>query len=176
LDTLKEWLRRSQTFIAVVCPVGAALVGVGLSSWPGALIGSIYIALLIVFAGLPALAVRENRLRQGREEARKCIKRVLKACASSFGHPDIHIRCNIMRFSKDRTRRKVEAETAFNMDSDPDRDLEIDASAGASGEVEIQRVPAYGDLTQANPPGSPGWGLRPAETARVRRTLKSILT
>ena len=173
---VNEFLRRNQTFLAAACPVGAALVGVSLSPWPGPSLGTLYLALLGLFAALPAIAIRENRLKQGREEAQKCIRRVLLACASSFGHPDIHIRCNIMRYSKDRMRRKVEAETAFNMDSDPDRDLEIDATAGASGEVEIQRVPAYGDLTQANPPGSPGWGLRPSETAKVRRTLKSILS
>lgn len=160
----------------MVCPVGAALVGLGLGASPGVVVGTFYVVLLVIFAALPTISVRENRLRQGREEARKCIKRVLRACASSFGHPDTHIRCNIMRYSKDRTRRRVEPETAFNMDADPDRDLEMDATAGASGEVEIQRVPAYGDLTQANRPGAPGWGLRPPETAKVRRTLKSILS
>jgi hypothetical protein len=177
-ERIREWLSEWQTTIAVICPVGAALVGVGLSSspGPGLVVGGIYVVLLAMFAALPAIAVRENRLRQRRAEAEKFLRRVLLACASSFGHPEIHIRCNIMRYSKDRSRRKVDAATAFNMDGDPDRDLEIDATAGASGEVEIHRAPAYGDLTQAAMPGAPGWGMRPHETAKVRATLKSILS
>ncbi|MGH9349419.1 MAG: hypothetical protein ACRD26_19385 [Vicinamibacterales bacterium] len=178
METIGDWLQKRQTFIAVISPVGAALVGVGLSATPApapSLI-ALYIGLLIVFAAMPALAIRENRLRQGRKEAETCLKRVLVACASSFGYPTVHVRCNIMRYSKDRTRRRVDSRTAFNMDSDPDSDLEIDATAGASGEVELKRVPAYGDLSEARKPGAPDWGLRPPELAKVRRTLKSVLS
>lgn len=62
------------------------------------------------------------------------------------------------------------------MAHDPDGDLEIDATAGVTGEAWIHRTPAFGDLSLALQPGGPTWGLRPAEAARVRRGLRSVLS
>ncbi len=73
-------------------------------------------------------------------------------------------------------RRKVDSATAFNMSHDPDSDLEIDATAGVSGEAYSQRTTYYGDLALALQAGGPTWGLKPEELAKVRPSLKSILS
>jgi len=62
------------------------------------------------------------------------------------------------------------------MDKDPDYDLEMDATAGVSGQVVVSRRPTIGDISLPLQPGGPDWGLREAEKARVRPTLKSILS
>ena len=108
--------------------------------------------------------------------AEQCIKRLLHACGHSFGYPANHVRVNIMKFSADAKRRRVEAATAFNMEKDPDLDLEIDAMAGVSGQAALNRRPALGDISMPLQPGGPDWGLRDAEKANVRQSLKSILS
>ena len=87
-----------------------------------------------------------------------------------------HVRANVMTFNADGTRRHVNASTAFNMESDPDRDLEIDATAAASGKAVSDRRAAVADLVLLQITAAPTWGLRAQEQARVRPTLKSILT
>lgn len=104
------------------------------------------------------------------------MKRLLQACAHSFGYPSVHVRVNIMKFSANRQRRKVHAATSFNMEKDPDCDLEIDATAGVSGQAAVNRRPSFGDISLPLQPGGPDWGLRDAEKARVRQGLKSILS
>ena len=130
---------------------------------------------IAVFVALPTLSTRRNRLQQSRRAARTCIKKALAACGASYGSSDRHVRVNIMLLTS-AGRRRVDADTAFNMDSDPDRDLELDATAGVSGEAFVHRVPTYGDLALALQPGGPTWGLRDGERARVRKSLKSILS
>ena len=70
----------------------------------------------------------------------------------------------------------MDAETAFNMSSDPDLDLELDSNAGVSGEAFFHNDTFIGDLELALQPGGPTWGMRDSERARIRRTLKSILS
>lgn len=81
-----------------------------------------------------------------------------------------------MKFSSDAKRRKVDSATAFNMDRDPDLDFKIDAMAGVSGQAALNRRPAFGDISVPLQPGGPDWGLRDNEKARVRQSLKSILS
>jgi hypothetical protein len=81
-----------------------------------------------------------------------------------------------MRVCQNKQRRRVDPELTFNMSSDPDIDLEIDVTAGVTGEAWIHRTPAFGDLTLALQKGGPTWGLRATETARVRPSLRSILS
>ena len=109
---------------------------------------------------LPAFAAKRNRLDQSREAAVEVIRQLLKSCAGAFGHPQRHVRTNLMfPVEGNEHRRFVRAETAFNMHDDPDQDLEIDATAGVSGEAFVQHRPAYGDLTLGLPPGGrqTGW-------------------
>ncbi len=162
--------------VGVLGPGGSALCGLGIRYAPNAATITILILLLVFCASTPSLAAGVNRLQQGRRAAEGCIKRLLQACAHSFGYPGMHVRVNIMRFSANRQRRKVHASTAFNMDRDPDFDLEIDATAGVSGQAVINRRPAIGDISLPLQAGGPDWGLRDAEKARVRQSLKSILS
>lgn len=114
---------------------------------------------------------------QHQERAQKAaIKNLIESCAHAFVPGDQHVRANVMTFSADRTRRQVDSSTAFNMDSDPDRDLEMDATAAASGKAVTERRAAVADLVLLQLTTEPTWGLRAAELARVRPTLKSILS
>lgn len=104
------------------------------------------------------------------------IRELLETCAHSFVPRDRHVRANMMTFSPDRTRRQVHASTAYNMEHDPDRDLEIGATAAASGKAVAERRAAVADLVLLQITAAPPWGLQASEQARVRPTLKSILT
>lgn len=104
------------------------------------------------------------------------IRELLEHCARSFVPHGRHVRANMMTFTSDRTRRKVHTETAYNMEQDPDRDLEIGATAAASGKAVSARRAAVADLGLLQITSAPTWGLQAAEQARVRPTLKSILT
>ncbi len=104
------------------------------------------------------------------------IRELLESCARSFVARDRHVRANMMTFSPDRTRRRVHAETAYNMDADPDRDLEIGATAAASGKAVSERRAAVADLVLLQITAVPAWGLQSSEQSRVRPTLKSILS
>ncbi len=81
-----------------------------------------------------------------------------------------------MTFSPDGTRRRVHAATAYNMEYDPDRDLEVGATAAASGKAVTERRAAVADLVLLQITAVPAWGMQAAEQARVRPTLKSILS
>lgn len=176
MQKLKDWLQENQTTVAVLGSVGVAGSALGVRNAPNAGWIAVFLILLAMFAAAPAVAARVNRLQQGRKAAEQCTKRLLNACGHSFGYPGIHVRVNLMKFSADRHRRKVEAATAFNMASDPDFDLEIDATAGVSGQAVINRRPAFGDISLPLQQGGPDWGLRDAEKAKVRQSLKSILS
>jgi len=176
MQRLNEWLQRNQTAVAILGPVGAALSGLGVRLAPTGTWIVVFVILLATFSALPSIASRVNRLQQSRREAERCLKRLLEACAHSFGYPAVHVRVNIMKFSPDRTRRKVDSVTAFNMANDPDFDLEIDATAGVSGQAVVHGRTAFGDISLPLRPGGPDWGLRDAEKARVRRTLSSVLS
>lgn len=104
------------------------------------------------------------------------IRELLQSCARSFVTRDQHVRANMMTFSADRTRRQVHAATAYNMEHDPDRDLEIGATAAASGKAVSERRAAVADLGLLQITAAPAWGLQSSEQARVRPTLKSILS
>ena len=175
MQRFNDWLQDHQTAVAVLGPAGVALSAFGLRFAPGAGWIALCLVLLAIFAAAPSIAARVNRLQQSRRAAEHCIKEVLEACAYAMGHPGIHIRVNIMRFSSDRKRRKVHAATAFNMDRDPDYDLEMGVMAGVGGQAVSSRRPTIGDITLTPQAGGPDWGLSDAEKARVRPTLKSIL-
>ena len=104
------------------------------------------------------------------------IRALLESCARSFVPYDKHVRSNMMTFSPDRTRRQVHAATAYNMEHDSDRDLEIGATAAATGKAVSERRAAVADLGLLQITAAPPWGLQAAEQAKVRPTLKSILT
>jgi hypothetical protein len=176
LQKVTDWLQENQTAVAVFSPVGAALAGLGVRLAPTTVWIVVFLILLSVFAAAPSVAARVNRLQQSRKAAERCVKRLLEACGHSFGHPGTHVRVNLMKYSADRQRRKVDAATAFNMAGDPDVDLEIDATAGVSGQTHVNRRPTIGDIALPQQLGGPGWGLREAENARVRQGLNSILS
>lgn len=104
------------------------------------------------------------------------IRELLESCARSFVPRGKHVRANMMTFSPDRTRRRVHTATAYNMEHDPDRELEIGATAAASGRAITERRAAVADLVLLQITATPSWGLQSSEQARVRPTLKSILT
>jgi hypothetical protein len=104
------------------------------------------------------------------------VRELLETCARSFVGRERHVRANMMTFSPDGTRRQVHAATAYNMEYDPDRDLEIGATAAASGKAVTERRAAVADLVLLQITAVPAWGLQAAEQARVRPTLKSILS
>jgi hypothetical protein len=174
VQRLLQWLGGYPTATAIVGGVGSAFCGIGLSQSWGHWILVLWVLGIALAIALPASTAKRNRLQQGQRAAQNCIRNLLAACGSAYGHADRHVRANIM-LAKDG-RRRVQAETAFNMDSDSDCDLEIDDSAGVSGEAFVQRATTYGDLAILLHPGGPTWGLRPAEKAKVRRDLKSILS
>ena len=171
LDAIGEY----PTVLTIVGGVGAAICGSGLRQHWGEWWAVPWTLGIFLFVALPALSAKRNRLQQGRQAARSCIRKALAACGSAYGYPDQHVRTNIMLVSKGGKRR-VDKDTAFYMSADPDQDLEIDATAGVSGEAFSQRVTFYGDLAMALQPGGPTWGLRDAERAKVRKGLKSILS
>jgi hypothetical protein len=129
---------------------------------------------LLISIALSTIPTWRNKLDQTKVAAETCITKALKACAMAYGHPGRHVRVNVMLAQQGR--RKVVSKTAFNMTADPDNDIEIDTTAGVSGEAYSLRVPTFGDLTVALQPGVPTWGLKPAELAKIRTTLKSILS
>ena len=114
------------------------------------------------------------RPRDQRQDA--AIRELLATCATAFVPPGRHVRSNLMTFNADGSRRRVNASTAFNMENDPDRDLEIDSNAAASGKAASERRAATADLVLLQITDLPTWGLRMAEQARVRPSLKSILS
>lgn len=176
MQGLNDWLQEHPIAVAILGPGGSALCGLGIRYAPNPGTTMALVVLLAAFASLPSFAARLNRLQQGRRAAEDCLKRLLRACGHSFGYPERHVRVNIMRFSADRHRRRVHSATTFNMDGDPDLDFEIDASSGASGQAVVNRRPAFGDLQLQLQPGGPDWGLREHERARVRQSLRSILS
>jgi hypothetical protein len=103
------------------------------------------------------------------------IKQLLETCARAFV-PGGHVRANVMTFTADRLRRKVNRATAFNMAGDSDEELEIGATAGASGKAMLHRRAAVADLTLLQISSVPPWGLSADEQAHVRPKLKSILS
>jgi len=176
MQRLSDWLQEHPTFVAILAPGGSALCALGVRYAPNGAVITLFLVLLAFCASAPSLAARVNRLQQGRRAAEDCMKRLLQACAHSFGYPGVHVRVNVMKFSANRQRRKVHAATAFNMEKDPDCDLEIDATAGVSGQAAVNRRPSFGDISLPLQAGGPDWGLRDAEKARVRQSLKSILS
>ena len=104
------------------------------------------------------------------------IKQLLKTCARAFVTRGRHVRANVMTFTPDGLRRKVDTATAFNMADDPDAGLEINAGAGASGKAVHFRRAAVADLTLLQISSVPPWGLSAEEQAHVRPKLKSILS
>jgi hypothetical protein len=126
-------------------------------------------------AGAPEPSAMERAVwLQSKQEI--AIRDLLESCARSFVPRDRHVRANMMTFSPDRLRRQVHSATAYNMEHDADRDLEIGATAAASGKAITERRAAVADLGLLQITAAPAWGLKPSEQARVRPTLKSILT
>jgi hypothetical protein len=171
-----NWMDENPTSLQVLGGIGSAVCGAGFQQYWGSRWMAAWFLAIAVFVLLPAMGSRRNRLQQGRMTSERAVRHVLETCAVGFGHPRQHIRTNIMLPCNGGKSRKVDRATAFNMDEDPDSDLELTVAAGVSGEAWVQRKPAYGDLTAALRPGGPSWGLTPPEKARVRSTLRSILS
>jgi hypothetical protein len=133
----------------------------------------------VVFAAialmLPIVLAQRQRRILVKKECTSAIRRLLSALSECFPEPN---RTNIMLTvdSPSGKRRRVNRETAHNMDNDPDNELEIEMRAGVSGQAVIERAFVWGDLTIASPPGAPSWGLRKDEQGRVRPTLQTILS
>ena len=104
------------------------------------------------------------------------IRQLLERCARAFVPNGRHVRANVMTFTADGRRRKVNRTTAFNMTGDPDADLEIDTTAGASGKAVRFRRAAVADLTLLQITAVPAWGLSADEQSHVRPKLKSIIS
>jgi hypothetical protein len=109
---------------------------------------------------------------------RRCdgaIKRLLAGLSDCYPQPN---RTNIMLVHQvgNRRRRRVEKHTAHNMAHDPDNELEIDIFAGVSGQAMRKKAYVWGDLTIADRPGAPSWGLLSDEQGRVRSSLKTIVS
>lgn len=106
----------------------------------------------------------------------RAVKKLLETCARAFVPAPRHVRSNVMTFIEGGARRQVNQSTAYNMERDPDRDLAIDAKAATSGKAVSERRAAIADLVLLQITDAPAWGLRADEQARVRPTLKSILS
>jgi hypothetical protein len=164
-------------FLSFAGALGAAICAIGLeNAWD---LGSVYGGIgwgvgVALFIAVSTITVWRNKLDQGRRAAQSCITNALRACAAAYGAPSRHVRVNVMLAQNGR--RKVDSATAFNMGHDPDCDLEINATAGVSGEAYSQRVTTFGDLGLALQTGGPTWGLKPGELAKVRSSLKSVLS
>jgi hypothetical protein len=159
------------TFISIVI---AAFFTSALRQVWGFNVASVLCVLMIgLFGVMPKLVEHLTTAKQD-NSTKRAIRKFLEAFAGVLGHPDRHVRANIMLFCDDRTRRYVDRETAFNMSNDPDIDLEIGAEAGASGEAVVTRRVTVGDLTVVSLPNGPTWGLTPSELAKVRPTLRSV--
>jgi hypothetical protein len=104
------------------------------------------------------------------------IRQLLETCGLAFEPSGRTVRVNVMTFTENRMRRRVDRATAYNMADDPDADLEIDAAAGASGKAVMYRRAAVADLTLLRITNVPPWGLKADEQARVRPLLRSILS
>jgi hypothetical protein len=200
IDWLTDRLLHHSVLVAVSAPVVTALATIGIDKLynPGeplsnrrfALIVALVVLMAIATAGTAVVVERTKRLRSARDCV-QVIKKLLSTLAESCGHPDHHVRANIMLLvqrpgttSKFGAFRQVEISTAFNMDGDGDTDrhLTVDRHAGISGRAAQLRKAIIGDLTiletMQGPigPAGPGWGLSPAEQALVRRSLKTVLS
>jgi hypothetical protein len=149
----------------------------GLRRWLAALLASVASSIDPVEAAANPDTVAEtspaNSQDAGQEPA---IRRLLEMCARAFVPGGRHVRANIMTFTADGLRRRVNRATAFNMAEDPDADLEIAATAGASGKAVRFRRAAIADLTLLQITSVPPWGLSADEQAHVRPKLRSILS
>ena len=139
-------------------------------------LGSLLMTFGEIISGADGGIETERHVRRREKAQESAIKQLLESCAKAFVTPGRHVRANVMTFSADGARRKVNASTAFNMENDPDRDLEIDSTAAASGKAVSERRAAVADLVLLQITAVPTWGLRADEQAQVRHTLKSILS
>jgi hypothetical protein len=119
---------------------------------------------------------RLNKLMQSESKAHSAVRKLLATLAAQLGHPTKHVRANIMLTCKDGKRRKVQSETAFNMDNDPDCDLELEMGNGVSGEAAARLAPAFGNLRAKTPKGAPDWRLTNSEKGKIRPTLQAVLS
>jgi hypothetical protein len=104
------------------------------------------------------------------------VRKLLATLASCFKHLDPLVRTNVMLVTPDGRPRTVQKETAHGMAGDPDEGLDMEIHAGVSGQAARSRKLTLGDLRYSPGPGQPGWGLTAPEQARIRPTLKSILS
>jgi len=150
------------------CRASSGVMGfLGVSRW--------WLLISIIALSAPiAITSREKRL-IAKGKCTKLIKRLLAGLSDCYPSPN---RTNVMLTKKEgnRLRRRVDKATAHNMDEDPDNELEMDAFAGVSGKAMREKAYVWGDLTIAESPGAPSWGLRPDEQRRVRPGLKSIVS
>jgi hypothetical protein len=166
--------------IVSVLLFAAAPVGVD-KTWEGTKDGRLgWFALwvfLFIGSGLAWILIEQSSKRVFSERARAhVVRKLLATLASIFKDIDANVRTNVMLVTEDGRRRKVQSETAHNMEHDPDDGLEMDFGSGVSGLAARRRKPAFGNLRYAPNPGSPDWGLSAREQACIRKGLQSILS
>jgi len=178
------WARRSAWYVSnivagfVLLPAGNALYDIvrqNVSALTMVSLGWGWLLASLLALAWPLYVTARSRSVFMRRNCRQNIRHMLEALSTCFPQPN---RTNIMLVvqTPDGPRRRVDKNTAHNMDSDPDNCLEMDLKAGVSGLAVIERAFAFGDLTIAPAPGAPKWGLRRDEQSRVRSTLKTIVS
>ena len=119
-----------------------------------------------------SLAHRGRRLLDQEATTAVC-KKVVQLLAEICGHPDVHVRANVMVAVTERngTKRRVDPETAFNFEaSDPDRELELDANGGVSGLTWFHKRAHVAEIDKAESL------MTPSQQALVRKSLKTVLS
>lgn len=97
VQRLSDWLQEHPTFVAILAPGGSALCALGVRYAPNGAVITLFLVLLALCASTPSLAARVNRLQQGRRAAEDCMKRLLQACAHSFGKATTRTRTYVAR-------------------------------------------------------------------------------
>jgi hypothetical protein len=173
---IREWFAQRPWLVPALGSTGAAVFGIKFQEAQSPIAAACWFIALVASIVVPAALTHRNRLGQTKRAAERAVRDLLATAAHSFGYPARHVRTNVMVFTNNGQRRRVQANTAFNMSGDADEDLEIHATAGVSGKAVVQRRPAFGNLRLALQNEGPDWGLQPSEKAKVRQSLQSILS
>jgi len=132
--------------------------------------------LALIGISLPPLVDRRKATLLGRKACIEHVKKALVRLGEFFRAGDKHVRVNIMMLSPDKREITVHKETAFNMESDSDNDLPLPVVSGACGKAVRTKSWVLADLTILPAEDGPDWALPPDKQARVRKTLKTILS
>lgn len=167
--------------IAVILNILLVVSGVWLHAvFPDFLKTTLAITSLLVVGGIDYYLETSHKKRHSLRQHSTFIKSLLNAAASSVlqasGAPTKHVRaCLMMPDAKD-DKLKIKYEHGF-IGSDLDRHIEIPKGTGCCGQAWLQKQTMIGDLNEAPVGGMPEqWGLPPDQVAKIRKTLRSILS